>query len=118
MTAMSKDAAHVTSRVSRHTSKYQVEKMTIEIMGAPEAPASGVHTKDQASDTTLLITEAQVALGTAAATGVRRKNRRWIVLLSRIFMPAPKASRPKRRPYPPRMTYLDYPRMAREMERL
>ena len=101
--------------------------MTIEITGAPETPASDppdvlqqdcVQAQDQASDTTVLITEAQVALGTAAATGVRRKDRRWVALLSRIFEPAPKASRPKRRPYPPRMAYLDYPRMAREVERL
>src|SRR5271156_2917677 len=101
--------------------------MTIEIMGAPEPPASdppdvlqqgGVQTQDQASDTTVLITEAQLALGTAAAAGVRRKDRRWVALLSRIFVAAPKASRPKRRPHQPRMAYLDHPRMAREMERL
>ncbi len=101
--------------------------MTIEIMGAPEPPAcdppdllqqGGVGKQDQASDTTVLITEAEVALGTAAATGVRRKDRRWVALLSRIFVPAPMASRPKRHPYPPRMAYLDHPRMAREMERL
>ena len=100
--------------------------MTIEITGAPEPacdPADGlqqdgVQTQDQASGTMVLITEAQVALGTAAATGVRRKDRRWVALLSRIFVPAPKASRPKRHAYPPRMAYLDHPRMAREMERL
>ena len=101
--------------------------MTIEITGAPEPPASdprdvlqqdGVREQDRASDTTVLITEAQVALGTAAATGVRRKDRRWVALLSRIFVPAPKAARPKRRPYRSRMAYLDYPRMARGMERL
>ena len=101
--------------------------MTIEITGAPQTPAcdppdvlqqGGVRKRDQASDTTVLITEAQVALGTAAATGVRRKDRRWVAALSRIFVAAPKASRPKRRPYPPRMAYLDHPRMAREMERL
>ena len=101
--------------------------MTIEIMGAPQTPAcdppdllqqGGVGKQGQASDTTVLITEAQVALGTAAASGVRRKDRRWVALLSRIFVPAPKASRPKRRPYQPRMAYLDHPRMAREMERL
>jgi hypothetical protein len=101
--------------------------VTIEITGAHETPASdpldvlqqdGVQTQDQASDTTVLITEAQVALGTAAATGVRRKNRRWVALLSRMFVAAPKASRPRRRPYQPRMAYLDHPRMAREMERL
>ena len=101
--------------------------MTIEITGAPETSASdppdalqqdGVRKRDQASDTTVLITEAQAALGTAAATGVRRKDRRWVALLSRIFVPAPKESRPKRRPYQPRMAYPDYPRMAREMERV
>jgi hypothetical protein len=101
--------------------------MTIEITRAPEPPLSdppdvlpqdGVQTQDQASDTTVLITEAEVALGTAAATGVRRRDRRWVALLGRIFVPAPKASRPKRRPYRPRMAYLDYPRMAREVERL
>jgi hypothetical protein len=101
--------------------------MTIEITGAPQPPASdppdilqqaGVQMQDQACDTTVLITEAQVALSTAAATGVRRKDRRWIALLSRIFVPAPKASRPKRRRYQPRMAYLEQSLMAREMERL
>ena len=101
--------------------------MTIEITGAPEPPAcdppgvlqqDGVPTQDHAFDTTVLITEAQVALGTAAATGVRRKDRRWVALLSRIFVRAPKASRPKRRPYRPRMACLERSLMAREMERL
>ena len=101
--------------------------MTIEITGAAETPATdppdvlqqgGVQMQDQASDTTVLITVAQVAFGTAAATGVRRKDRRWVALLSRIFVPTLKAPRPKRHLYPPRMAYLDYPRMAREMERL
>jgi hypothetical protein len=50
--------------------------MTIEITGAPEPPApdppdvlpqGGVQTQDQVSDTTVLTTEAEVALGTAAA---------------------------------------------------
>jgi hypothetical protein len=49
--------------------------MTIEITGGPGLPASNpadvlqqdaVQAQDQASDTTVLITEAQVALGTAA----------------------------------------------------
>src|SRR5271155_2617118 len=101
--------------------------MTIEITGAPEQPLSdpqdilqqaGVQTQDQPSDKTVLITEAQVALATAAATGVRRKDCRWVALLSRIFVPAPRASRPKRRPYRPRMAYLEHSLMAREMERL
>ena len=101
--------------------------MTIEITGAAETPASdppdvlqqdGVQMQDQASDTTVLITEAQVALGTAAATGVRRKDRRRVALLSRIFVAAPKALRPKWRPFQSRMAYLANSRMAREMERL
>lgn len=99
--------------------------MTIEITGAPEPacdPADGLQqdgfqTQDQASGTMVLITEAQVALGTAAATGVRRKDRRWVALLSRIFVPAPTTSRSKRRPYQT-LAYLEYPRLAREMERL
>jgi hypothetical protein len=52
--------------------------MTIGITGAPEPSASdppnvlqqgGIQTQDRASDTTVLITEAEVALGTAAAMG-------------------------------------------------
>jgi hypothetical protein len=101
--------------------------MTIEITGGPEPPASNppdvlqqdaVQAQDQAPDTRVLITVAEVAFGTAAATDVRRKDRRWVALVSRIFVPAPKESRPKRRPYQTRMAYLHHPRMAREMERL
>ena len=101
--------------------------MTIEITEAPEPPASdppdvlqqdGVQTQDQPFDKAVLITEAQVVLSTAAATGVRRKDRRWVALLRRIFLRAPRASRSKRRPYRPRMAYLEHSLMAREMERL
>jgi hypothetical protein len=100
--------------------------MTIEITGPPETPApeppdtlqqNGFQTQHRASDTAVLITEAEVALGTAAATGVRGKGRRWVALLSRTFAVL-KKSRTRRRPYPPRMAYLDSARMAREMERL
>jgi len=61
--------------------------MTIEIAGAPETPAfdppdalqrDGVQAQDQASDTTVPITEAEAALGTVAAMGVRQKDRRWL----------------------------------------
>jgi hypothetical protein len=106
--------------------KYEVGEMTITITGPSETPPSdqpdalqqdGVQTQGQASDTMVPITEAEVALGTAAAAGVRRKERRWVALLGRIFVAA-KQSRPKRRPYRPSMAYLDHPRMAREMERL
>lgn len=101
--------------------------MTIEITGSPETPASGppdtlrqndVQTQHQDSGATVLLTQAEVALGTAAATGVRQKEHRWVALLRWIFVAAPKESRPKRHPYLPRMAYLDHPRMAREMERL
>jgi hypothetical protein len=100
--------------------------MSTETTRQPETPASGppdamrqrgVQTRGQASHTTVLISEAEVALATAAAAGVRRNKRRWVAQLSRIFAP-PKESHPKRRPYRPRMAYLDHPRMAREMERL
>src|ERR1700739_1135696 len=100
--------------------------MTTEITGLPETPGSeppdalqqnGVQTRDQASDTTVLITEEEVALGTAAAMAVRQQERRWVALLSRIFA-VPKKSRSKRRPYLPPMAYLEQARLAREMERL
>jgi|KBSSwiStaDraftv2_1062776.scaffolds.fasta_scaffold296044_3 hypothetical protein len=60
--------------------------MTIEITGAPETPASDPpdalqqdgQAQDQACDTTVPITEAEAALGTVAAMGVRRKDRRWL----------------------------------------
>jgi hypothetical protein len=99
--------------------------MTIEISGSPETPCSeapdalqqnGVQVRDQAFDT-VLITEAEVTLGTAAATGGCRKERRWVAVLSQIFA-LPKKSRPKRRPYPPAMAYLELSRMSREMQRL
>ena len=100
--------------------------MTIEITERSETPPSdqpdalqqnGVQAQGQASGTTVLITEAQVALGTSAATGARRKERRWVALLSRILVAA-KESRPTRRPYRPSTTHLDRARMVREMRRL
>jgi hypothetical protein len=84
----------------------------------PDAlPQNGVQAQGQASDTMVTITEAEVVLGTAAAAGVRRKERRWVALLGRIFVAA-KESRPTRRPYRPSTTYLERARMAREMQRL
>jgi hypothetical protein len=100
--------------------------MTIEITGPSETPVSdepdalqqnGVQTQDQASGTVVPITQAQVALGTSAATGVRRKERRRVAVLGRIFVAA-RESRSARRPYRPSTTYLERARMAREMERL
>jgi hypothetical protein len=92
--------------------------MTIGITGSPDAvQQNGVQTGDQAPDTTVLITEAEVALGTAAATAVRQQESRWVALLSRILA-VPKKSRSKRRPYLPTMAYLEPARLAREMGRL
>jgi hypothetical protein len=98
----------------------------IAILGPSETPPSdqpdalqhnGVQAQGKASDTIVLITEAEVALGTAAAAGVRRKESRWVALLGRIFSAA-KESRSTRRPYRHSTPYLDRARMAREMERL
>jgi hypothetical protein len=95
--------------------KYEVGEMTIAITGPSETPPSdqpdalqqdGVQAQGQASDTMVPITEVEVALGTAAATGLRRKERRWVALLGRIFVAA-KESRPKPRPYRPSTTYLE-----------
>jgi hypothetical protein len=100
--------------------------MTIAITGSSETPPSdqpdalqqnGIQAQGQASDTMVPITEAEAAPGAAAAAGLRRKERRWVALLGRIFVAA-KESRPKRRPYRPTMTYLERARMAREMQRL
>jgi hypothetical protein len=101
--------------------------MTIKRMDVAEARAfdpskalqqNAFQTRDQDSCSTVLITEAEVALGSAAAMGVRRTDRRWVELLTRIFVPGRKASRPERRPYQARMPYLEDPRMSREMARL
>jgi hypothetical protein len=98
--------------------------MTIEITRPFGTPASdrpdalqqnGVQAQDQ--DATLLITGAEVALGTAAAPAVHRKERRWVAPLRRIFM-AGEESRSTRRPDRSSMTCMERARMAREMERL
>ena len=79
--------------------------MTIEITGPFETPASdqtdalqcnGVQANEQ--DTTLPITEAELALAFAGATGAHQKERRWVALLSRIFVAA-RESRSTRCPY-------------------
>jgi hypothetical protein len=53
--------------------------MSIETTGESDPPDAlrqdGVQMRDQVSDTTVLIIEAQVALGTAAATGVLTEGR-------------------------------------------
>jgi len=75
-------------------------------------------TRFETADTTVLITEAEVLLGTAAAIGLRKKHPGWITVLRRIFAASPDDSRPKRRTPPPRMDFLEDSRMAREMLRL
>jgi hypothetical protein len=98
--------------------------MTIEFTGPTEMPASGPpdalrqkNVQTQAPDTKVLITEAAVALGTAAAASVRPPEHRWVTPLRRIFA-ASEQSRSKPRPDRSRLAYLESPRMAREMERL
>ncbi len=92
--------------------------MKIDITGSRKNPASesadasrqnGAQTWDQASDT-VLITQAEVAFRTAAAAGVRPKQRGWLGTA--------KNSRAARTPFQARGAYLERARMAREMERL
>jgi hypothetical protein len=108
--------------------------MSIEMPIAPESPSAELdtasaevpdtiqqtdgQTRFDTADTTVLITEAEVLLGTAAATGLREKHRGWITDLRRIFAAPPGDSRPKPRTPPPRMDFLEDSRMAREMLRL
>ncbi len=85
---------------------------------------SAPRAKAQLPPAPILITEHEVLFSTAAATGLR-PTRRWtdaVRIVSaatrRIFVTAPTDSRPKRRHYPPRASYLEDSRMAREMHRL
>jgi hypothetical protein len=70
------------------------------------------------SDTTVVITQAEVLFSTATATGLQRKDRGWVRALRAIFVVSLSDSRPKRRNPPPRMDFLEDSRMAREMLRL
>jgi hypothetical protein len=102
--------------------------MTIEITGASEPLASdppdilqqaGVQTQDKPSDKTVLITEAQVGPKHCGSNGRATEGPAvGCAALIRIFVRAPGASRPKRRPYRPRMAYLEHSLMASKMERL
>lgn len=89
--------------------------MKIDITGSRATPTS--ESSGHASDTTVLITEAEVAFGTAAAAGIRRKERRWLGQVSRIAGMW-RGSRAERTPFQTRAAYLEPARMAREMERL
>ena len=84
--------------------------------GAVQQPDGQAH--HHTSDTTALITEREVLFGTAAASGLRRKERRWAALLNRIVAAVRIDSRPSRAHLPSRMSYLDASAMDREMHRL
>jgi hypothetical protein len=84
--------------------------------GAVQRPDGQAH--NHTSDTTALITEREVLFGTAAASGLRRKERRWAALLTRIVAAVQIDSRPSRPHLPSRMSYLDASAMDREMHRL
>ena len=74
----------------------------------------------------VLITEQEIALGTAAALRARpTTRRRWVeathVLLAavrRTFVPATQDGRQARRDYPKRYAFLENSCMARAMDRL
>jgi hypothetical protein len=74
----------------------------------------------------VLISEHQVALGTAVALRPRPKTRRrwfeathvWLAAMQRSLAPSTHEGRPVRRDYPKRYTFLENACMAREMDRL
>ncbi len=102
--------------------------MSIEVPVAREMPSADMpdtlvrrddgSTQSQMGDTSVLITADEVAFGTAAAAGLRKKNRRWFAALGRIFAVTVDDSRPRTRHIQRRISYLEDPRMAREMDRL
>jgi hypothetical protein len=71
--------------------------------------------------TEVLITEAEVLFGTAAAAPLQRESvsRRFVAVLHRMFAISTDVSPARPRPSTPqRAYYLERARMAREMERL
>ena len=67
----------------------------------------------------VLITTQQVAFGTAAGRGVRRKKSAGLVAVVRRLFAAPAdAAGPRRKDYPRRYAFLEQALLAREMERL
>ncbi|HEY6818475.1 MAG TPA: hypothetical protein VI196_03755 [Mycobacterium sp.] len=74
----------------------------------------------------VLISEREVALGTAVALRARpTTRRRWFeainvlrAAMERSLAPSAQEARPVRRDYPKRYTYLENACMAREMDRL
>ena len=76
----------------------------------------------EAAPAPALITEQEVVFSTAAAIPARR-TRAWTpasiaAAVRGVFATSSADARPERRHYPPRATYLEYSRMAREMHRL
>jgi hypothetical protein len=95
------------------------------------APDEARETLDEArerlaSPAPVLISEHEVALGTAGALRARPKSRRrWfeatnvlLAAMQRSLAPSTREGRPVRRAYPKHYTYLENACMAREMGRL
>ena len=94
-------------------------EMSILTRESTKATAPAVESASPAESTQVLITEQEVLAGTAAAVGLRTKSRRgWIAALRHPFATAEADRRPPRQHYPRRESYLDNPRMAREMQHL
>jgi hypothetical protein len=90
-----------------------------------EVTADAELTSEAPTRTSVLITEAEVVFGTAAAvplrpatTGWRTRAGRVAVAVRRMFEISVTDERPKPRHRPKRLRYLDDARMEREMERL
>ena len=70
----------------------------------------------------VLITETEVALGTAAALGARSTRRRWtevlVAAVHRTLAPATHEASRTHREYPKHYAFLENAAMARAMERL
>jgi hypothetical protein len=106
------DTPHVVQNVN-HTPQEEVVVESAPLRAEAQLPPAPI-----------FITEHEVVFSTAAATALR-PTRRWIeavrivaVAMRRIFVSARADSRPKRRHYPARASYLEDSRMEREMYRL
>lgn len=95
----------------------------------PEAHVAGRDrepTLEAATSAPLLITEQEVAFGTAAAGRTRPTTTRWwsettsvaLGAIHRMFATVASGARPARRHYPKRYTFLERACLAREMDRL
>jgi hypothetical protein len=91
-------------------------------VAAPSAPAAA----DEATSTSVLITEQEVLFATAAAVAPTKSRRRWsdpvrvigAALRAMFVRSADDDTPPKPRHYPSRNDFLEPSRMAREMYRL